>query len=832
MTAAKIKIACLGILLVFAAGPSPAAEDWLQLKFDARHSGDVPQRSVSVPLGLVGAVPLGDAVFTAPVVGDGKVFAIDGSGTVWAIDAASLRVVWRFETAGGKANCNNVSSPAIAGRYLHVGTMAGKYYVLDAASGALVKTLDCGEPIFSAPVVGRDRVYFATLGSRVHALKLDGTPVWVWDFVKERLGFTGDRWSGLDWHKQKGQATWREQFCCTRDVALDGRTVVLPAGGSLVWLEDAGEKAEYRGVFLGNRESPATLGLSLGPNGAVYRQWTQRDNGGRVEVLHLASGKVQAGFVRGTETSYNGPGLMSFSSVSIRGQDVYRCRPEQGFGLCLHSAGQTKPLGGYPSISSPILLRDAAVLGGLDGALYVVPLSGGPGWSFKTPFGKAISAPAAVCDGRIYFGGEDGYLYVLGPGGDAPLPSKDLGLEQVRSPLAGEKTDAPFDWFTSFGNWANTNATRQGLKLPLALHWIRRYEGTVKHFSVCGGGRMYTHTAEGQVFAVEQETGRLLWRRYFPGVHVSYTSPLYYQGRLLVPQAGLAECWLRSLDAATGKLLWQAPFTGSPSWNRQSPPIVWKNLAIYQFSSGRYTPEGWLFEHQSTFGFPADQKPLVRAWDLQTGKEAWTRDFSQYGAGGDDAGMCLMDGTLYYSCYFGNKPTPGITAALDPAGGEVKWLSTKHSVHAGCTVSGKDGRLYLGGYNPVEGDKNVVWCLDARDGSLVWKSDPVLGAIHVVTVADKFLFAHAQYRNAYLLDRKTGKILSTLAKGYRCTRFTYCEPYLVGPNFDIFDLSGPPALISSGPQLDVLMCVGAFCSNGRLFLTTNGSGLQASMTSP
>jgi glucose dehydrogenase len=346
---------------------------------------------------------------------------------------------------------------------------------------------------------------------------------------------------------------------------------------------------------------------------------------------------------------------------------------------------------------------------------------------------------------------------------------------------------------------------------------------------VCGGGRMYTHTAEGQVFAVEQETGRLLWRRYFPGVNVSYTSPLYYQGRLLVPQAGLADCRLRCLDAATGKLAWEAPFSGSPSWNRQTPPLVYKNLVIYQFSSGRYRPENWLFEHQSTFGFPPEQKPLVRAWDLRTGKEAWTRDFSGYGAGGDDAGTCLIGDTVYYSCYFGNKPVSGVTAALDPENGRIKWVSTKHALHAGCTISGCDGRLYLGGYNPVDGDKNVVWCLDARDGSLVWKSDPVLGAIHVITITDQGLFAHAQYRNGYLIDKLSGKILTTLTQGYRCTRFTCCEPYLIGSNFDMFDLSRSHELVSSGPQFDVLMCVGAMASNGRLFLTTNGSGLQASM---
>jgi outer membrane protein assembly factor BamB len=36
--------------------------------------------------------------------------------------------------------------------------------------GKLVTTIDCGEPIFTAPVVGNGRVYMATLGSRVYAL--------------------------------------------------------------------------------------------------------------------------------------------------------------------------------------------------------------------------------------------------------------------------------------------------------------------------------------------------------------------------------------------------------------------------------------------------------------------------------------------------------------------------------------------------------------------------------------------------------------------------------------------------------------------------------------
>ena len=245
------------------------------------------------------------------------------------------------------------------------------------------------------------------------------------------------------------------------------------------------------------------------------------------------------------------------------------------------------------------------------------------------------------------------------------------------------------------------------------MRWIRRCEGTIKHLSTIGGGRMYTHTAEGQVMAVEQETGRLLWRVYYPGVHVSFTTPAYYRERLYLPQAGLEQCRLRCLNAATGELIWEVPFTGSPSWNRQLPPLIHNGLIFYQFSTGKYTGRDWLFEHQSTFGFPDDQRPIVKAWNLETGAEVWSRDFSEYGHGGDDAGMCLADGTLYYSCYFGNKPVSGVTAALEPDTGKTKWVTTDYSVHAGCAPSIDRGRLYLGGYNAVEGNINRVFCLDA-----------------------------------------------------------------------------------------------------------------------
>ncbi len=822
----------VGLTLLLASVPSPvrSAESWLQHGFDCEHSGNAPAMKLELPLGLQAAIPLTDAVFTSPVIDRGRIFVLDGSGVLFCVDAESYEVKWKFASDPTPVNCNNYSTPAIAGDYVHFGTMAGNYYVLKVQDGSVVRKIACGEPIFSCPVVGANRVYFATLGSRIFALSPAGETQWTWDYVREVLKFEGDRWSGQDWLKhQHGRVTWREQFLCSRNMALHGQTLVIPAGGSIVWLHDSGDSAKMLGGYAPN-ESPATLGLSLDDQGNVYRQWFRRDNTGRVEVLRIVDQKPVASFVPGTQTDYHSDPSMSFSAVSIRADAVFRCRPEERFGLCRHANGKTTSLGDFPSIAQPMLVGDRAIVSCLDGRLAVVPLnSDAAPWVFQTRLGRPITAPVAVAEGQVVFGGEDGYLYILGPDGKAKPPEIELDLAHVRSPLVSKYGAAKFNWDTHFGNQSNTNQTNQNVKMPLTMRWIRRCEGTIKHLSTIGAGRVYTHTAEGQVMAVEEETGRLLWRTYYPGVHVSFTTPAYHEGRLYIPQAGLRQCRLRCLDAATGKLVWEVPFSGSPSWNRQLPPLIHDGLIFYQFSTGKYTGRNWLFEHQSTYGFGADQKPMVKAWDLKTGREVWSLDFSTYGHGGDDAGMCLEDGTLYYSCYFGDKKAKGVTAAIDPRTGSLKWQTTKYAVHAGCAPSIRDGRLYLGGYNAIEGKTNRVWCLDASNGKLVWKSDPIERAIHVVTIAGNRLFTHAQYRQGYLLDAQSGKVLCELTKGYRCTRFTMDGDYLLGPNMDVIDTSNGNQLISTGPAVDVLQCVGAQISNGRLFYTANGSGLQLSM---
>jgi len=874
-------ITCGLILLSLLATSGAANPSWPQLQGDSLRSGNAASVVLEDSIGLVAAVPMSDAVFASPVVAGGQVFVIDGSGLLHAIDANTHKVNWTFQTAGGSGNCNNVAAPAIAGDFVHVATMAGFYYVIHQQDGSVVARIDCGEPIFSAPAVGNNRVYFATLGAQVYAIEPAGKVVWQWDFVKEVVGFHGDRWSGAEWlEHRKDRVTWKDHFVCSRDLCLIGKTVVMPAGGRTVFLDDNGDEPKLRAVgeipaYAGS-EYPATFGQSADAEGNVYVQWHRRDNAGRVDVLRLTDDGVETSVVGGTETAIHLPGLLSFASVSVRGDDVYRVRPEQGLGLMRHRRMSTsvdeqstpespsKLICQSPSIMPVVLTRDHAVYGDLKGRLNIVPLTGGEARSLLTGFGAPLTAPLAIVGGQIYAASEDGYLYIFGPGGTQTLPTQDLEVWNIRSPLRGKYAGPEFDWYTNYGDFSGTNANDQGLKPPLNMRWARRLEGTIKHLPVCGGGRLYIHTAEGQIIAYEQDTGRLLWRRYWPDVYLSFTSPLYHAGRLLVPQAGIKQSLMRCLDAETGKLLWESPFSGSPSWSRQFPPVVDGNVAIYASGSGQYAAQGtekayvfsgdpvvtedgsevmsWIYSNDNPY-YPKDNRPLIWGWDLETGKVLWQRDFSEYGRGGNDCGICLLDGKLFYSTFFGysanlrqRRGLPvennGLTACLDPQTGEVIWTTNKYYVTAKCTLSGRDGRIYIGGFNrAVEGtDDRFVWCLDAKDGSLVWKSDPVTSALNVVTVGPKFIFSNALRGRGNVFDRESGAVIGTVGHNYACCRFTLSEPYVLGANMDMIDLSQAGRLVSTGPAIDSRECLGAVVSNGRIFYASQASGFLVSQT--
>ncbi|WP_395752769.1 PQQ-binding-like beta-propeller repeat protein [Prosthecobacter sp.] len=882
------------VIAIFVLALNASAEDWPQFMFNSAHSGNATDRDIDADkLHLQGGLSMTDGIYTSPVVAGGKVYVVDGSGCAACFDAATLNEVWRFQSKGGKQNVNNVSSPAIVGNYLHFGTTAGTYYVLDRNTGAVTKEIDCGEPVFSTPVIGKDRVYFATLGAQVYAVTNEGEVKWKWDFVKEVVGFDGNRWSGEEWAKfcekrmletlkpgtkptsSDGRVTWKDHFVCSRDICLiKGNTIIIPAGGRTLFIEDTGTAPKLKATGeipeWSGKEFPATFGQSADDDGNVYVQWHRRDNAGRVDIMRLEGDTLKTGeFVSGTDTNIRMDGLLSFAPVAVRGKDVYRVRPESGRGLMRHrldnkeDKGEVLTMGGF--IAPPVITKNHVIVGDLDGWLRIEPIAEHLSRASSSSASSApISAPVAVADGRIYVPSEDGRVYVYGPGAAEYGRHDRDDIAKIRSPLTGKLAATTYDWYTNYGNFAGQNSNNQGIAPPLRMRWARRLEGTVKHLPVCGGGRLYTHTAEGQIIACEQDTGRLLWRKWWPDVYLSFTSPLYIDGKLLVPQAGMTKSFVRCLNATTGEMLWEAPFTGSPSWSRQFPPVVAGNVAIYASGTGDYAPQG--SEKPWTFGgppvkpadgrdvmsfiysndnpyYPTNHHPRIWAWDLDTGKVVWEKDFSDQGRGGNDCGICILDGKLYYSVFFGydadqrarrGQPVGnnGLTVCIDPKSGKILWQTNEYYVTAKCTLSARDGKLYLGGYNKANAgtEDRFVWCLDANTGKLVWKSDAVTSALNVVSVGEKFIFSNALRGKGNIFDRNTGKVTYSILTNYACCRFTLSEPYVLGANMDMIDLSQEGKLVSTGPAIDSRECLGAVVSNGRIFYTSQASGFVVSQT--
>jgi hypothetical protein len=99
-----------------------------------------------------------------------------------------------------------------------------------------------------------------------------------------------------------------------------------------------------------------------------------------------------------------------------------------------------------------------------------------------------------------------------------------------------------------------------------------------------------------------------------------------------------------------------------------------------------------------------------------------------------------------------------------------------------------------------------------------------------VTVGEKFIFSNALRGRGNVFDSQSGKVIGGVDHNYACCRFTMSEPYILGANMDMIDLSDNSRLVSTGPAIDSRECLGAVVSNGRIFYISQASGFVVSQT--
>ncbi len=128
-------------------------------------------------------------VRSSPAVVDGKVYFGSYDGFFYAVDAAAGKLLWKFETAGEKRfEAKGLhgfkpatqtipdfwdtwqSSPAVSGGLIYLGSGDGHLYALDAATGQLKWKFATAGVVHSSPAVADGLVYFGSFDSCFYAL--------------------------------------------------------------------------------------------------------------------------------------------------------------------------------------------------------------------------------------------------------------------------------------------------------------------------------------------------------------------------------------------------------------------------------------------------------------------------------------------------------------------------------------------------------------------------------------------------------------------------------------------------------------------------------------
>ena len=135
---------------------------------------------------------------SSPAVMAGVVYFLSYDGNFYALDAASGQVKWKFKTNGEKHYAGThlhylqpatesmpdpwdfyLSSPAVWNGTVYFGSSDGNIYALDAFSGALKWKFKTGDVVHSSPAIADGTLYIGSWDSYLYALDAaSGTEKW------------------------------------------------------------------------------------------------------------------------------------------------------------------------------------------------------------------------------------------------------------------------------------------------------------------------------------------------------------------------------------------------------------------------------------------------------------------------------------------------------------------------------------------------------------------------------------------------------------------------------------------------------------------------------
>jgi outer membrane protein assembly factor BamB len=262
-------------------------------------------------------------------------------------------LVWKFKTTG-----RVISTPAVVGDVVYVGSTDGSLYAVNRADGTQRWKFDTRGPVASSPAVAGDLVYVSSLDGNVYAVEA-ATGSLGWSFAtKGERRFTAP---GIH-----GAIPRTEQMPDPFDVFLSSPAVVAGT------------------VYIGSGDQ-------------------------HVYALDAASGALRWSFATGDVVHASPAVVDGVVYVGSWDRNLYALDAATGRELWRYTTGNDTTIYNQIGIASSAAVADGMVfVGGRDGHFHAVDArTGALRWTHDNKGGWTISSPA-VKDGVVYFPTSDG----------------------------------------------------------------------------------------------------------------------------------------------------------------------------------------------------------------------------------------------------------------------------------------------------------------------------------------------------------------------------------------------------------------------------------------
>ncbi len=366
-------------------------------------------------------------------------------------------------------------------------------------------------------------------------------------------------------------------------------------------------------------------------------------------------------------------------------------------------------------------------------------------WEFNVGDIDALAEPV-ISGNRVFQGTMEGYLYALNLDMDYQSSATEVDLSD-----AADKRR--IEWNFQAGGGINTQVS-------------------IKN------GRIYFGANDGHLYCLDEKSGKLNWKKRLEETSETTRkqfSTVSIDGNDLY--IGSTNKTLYVIDASNGAIKWTAK---TMDWIRARPVFDEKQIYVADISGYTYAfnkkkkNQQWKKQSSSHPIYAdltyASGKILLNDSDLHTycldtkGDLIWRKSIisAQYTAEGKRIFNDQLSGGTYYqskptaadgSVYFGTPS--GFLYSVDAESGAENWkFEMGAAISVGPAIA--DGKIYVG----QQGGERFFYCVDAKDGSLIWKKTIPGGWVWgSAAVDDGLVYIPTVNGYAVCMDGETGNII-------------------------------------------------------------------------